>query len=84
MTDDRPSLHVTLTGRDRPGVTSRLFTALAQAACDVLDLEQIVVRDHLTLSALLTPSGMPGGSSVGSHGAEAGARLMAGKGATVR
>ena len=68
--DDRPSLHVTLTGRDRPGVTSRLFTALAQAPCDVLDLEQIVVRDHLTLSALLTPSGMPGGSSVGSQGAE--------------
>ena len=68
--DDRPSLHVTLTGRDRPGVTSRLFTALAQAPCDVLDLEQIVVRDHLTLSALLAPSGMPGGSSVGSQGAE--------------
>ena len=68
VTDDRPSLHVTLTGRDRPGVTSRLFTALAEAACDVLDLEQIVVRDHLTLSALLTPSGMPGGALVGSHG----------------
>ncbi|MGV1007381.1 MAG: phosphoserine phosphatase SerB [Dermatophilaceae bacterium] len=53
------TLHVTLTGPDRPGVTSALFAAVAEVGADVLDLEQIVVRDHLTLSALLQPHGAP-------------------------
>ena len=33
---------VTLTGRDRPGVTSRLFTDLAAHDLAVLDIEQVV------------------------------------------
>lgn len=53
------TLHVTLTGPDRPGVTSALFAAIAHEGADVLDLEQIVVRDHLTLSVLLQPTGDP-------------------------
>nr|WP_205709667.1 phosphoserine phosphatase SerB [Kineococcus siccus] len=44
---------VTVTGQDRPGVTSALFTALAGTDADVLDVEQVVVRDHLTLAVLL-------------------------------
>lgn len=35
-------------------MTSRLLGALAAVGADVLDLEQIVVRDHLTLSVLLS------------------------------
>jgi len=38
------TLLVTVTGRDRPGVTSALFGALGDADIEVLDLEQVVVR----------------------------------------
>ncbi|PID97106.1 MAG: phosphoserine phosphatase SerB [Actinomycetales bacterium] len=51
------TLRITVSGQDRPGVTSALLGGLAQIGADVLDLEQIVVRDHLTLSALLDPRG---------------------------
>ena len=45
---------VTLTGRDRPGVTSRLFTVLAAGhGLSVLDIEQVVIRGRLVLGALL-------------------------------
>jgi phosphoserine phosphatase len=44
---------VTLTGRDRPGVTSRLFTALAVDDLTVLDIEQVVIRGRLVLGVLL-------------------------------
>jgi phosphoserine phosphatase len=45
---------VTLTGRDRPGVTSRLFTALAaDDGLSVLDIEQVVIRGRLVLGVLL-------------------------------
>ncbi|MFD0481246.1 phosphoserine phosphatase SerB [Kineococcus sp. GCM10028916] len=45
---------VTVTGPDRPGVTSALFAALAGTAAHVLDVEQVVVGGILTLSALVT------------------------------
>jgi phosphoserine phosphatase len=54
---DEPTLLVTLTGTDRPGVTSALFAALAGTPATVLDVEQVVVRGHLTLSVLLTTGG---------------------------
>jgi phosphoserine phosphatase len=44
---------VTLTGRDRPGVTSRLFSALSAHDLTVLDVEQVVIRGHLVLGVLL-------------------------------
>jgi phosphoserine phosphatase len=44
---------VTLTGRDRPGVTSRLFTTLAADDLTVLDIEQVVIRGRLVLGVLL-------------------------------
>jgi phosphoserine phosphatase len=54
-TDSGPStLLVTLTGPDRPGVTSRLFQACDGAGVAVLDIEQVVLRGRLVLGVLLT------------------------------
>src|SRR5215469_10084691 len=50
---------VTLTGRDRPGVTSRLFTDLAAHELTVLDIEQVVIRGRLVLGVLLAGDGEP-------------------------
>ncbi|QKE84819.1 phosphoserine phosphatase SerB [Arthrobacter sp. NEB 688] len=49
------TLLVSLSGPDRPGVTSAVFAAAATVGGDVLDLEQVVVRGHLALSVLLAP-----------------------------
>lgn len=53
-----PTLLLTLTGHDRPGVTTELFSALGSeddAALTVVDVEQVVVRGALTLGVLLAP-----------------------------
>ena len=53
--DDEPkTLLVTLTGKDRPGVTSAIFAALAAAGVEVVDIEQIVLRRRLVLGILVT------------------------------
>jgi phosphoserine phosphatase len=49
----RTTLLITLTGRDRPGVTSRLFAILAGYPLTVMDIEQVVIRGRLVLGALL-------------------------------
>ena len=55
MPETAPStLLVTVSGDDRPGVTSALFDAIADVGAEVLDLEQVVVRGHLTLALLLS------------------------------
>ncbi len=43
---------ITLTGRDRPGVTSRLFGVLAGFPLSVMDIEQVVIRGRLVLGVL--------------------------------
>jgi phosphoserine phosphatase len=48
-----PGLLITLTGRDRPGVTSRLFAVLAEHPLTVLDVEQVVIRGRLVLGVLV-------------------------------
>jgi phosphoserine phosphatase len=54
MTAPAPrTLLVTLTGPDRPGVTSALFAALGRHDVVVLDMEQVVVRGILVLGVLL-------------------------------
>jgi phosphoserine phosphatase len=53
------TLLVTLTGRDRPGVTSRLFTVLSAHDLTVVDVEQVVIRGRLVLGVLLTSEGSP-------------------------
>jgi phosphoserine phosphatase len=52
-------LLVTVTGPDRPGVTSALFAALAAHDVEVLDVEQVIVRGRLVLEAALTLHGDP-------------------------
>ena len=44
---------VTVTGPDRPGLTSVLFTALSRHEVHLLDVEQVVIRGRLTLGVLL-------------------------------
>ncbi|WP_344004345.1 phosphoserine phosphatase SerB [Nocardioides lentus] len=48
------TLLVTLTGPDRPGVTSQLLATLARAGVEVVDLEQIILRRRLVLGVLVT------------------------------
>ncbi|WP_067483874.1 phosphoserine phosphatase SerB [Actinomadura hibisca] len=50
------TLLITLTGRDRPGVTSRLFTTLAEFPVTVADVEQVVIRGRLVLGVLVAYS----------------------------
>jgi phosphoserine phosphatase len=59
MDDPQTTLLITLTGRDRPGVTARLFAALARHDLDVLDAEQVVIRGRLVLGVLLGCAGPP-------------------------
>jgi phosphoserine phosphatase len=53
---DEPAktLLITLTGKDRPGVTSRIFSTVAAFGVSVLDIEQIVLRRRLVLGILVT------------------------------
>src|SRR4051812_10552270 len=53
-----PRAVLTVTGADRPGVTARLFSALAESseggpAVQVLDVEQVVVHGHLVLGVVV-------------------------------
>ncbi len=47
------TLLVTISGPDRPGVTTRLLEALAPSGFPVLDIEQVVIRGRLVLGLLL-------------------------------
>ncbi len=51
---DRPTLLVTLTGTDRPGLTSAVLSTLASRGLEVIDAEQVVLRGHLVLGVLLS------------------------------
>jgi phosphoserine phosphatase len=59
MNQPRTTLLITLTGRDRPGVTSRLFGVLARFPLSVLDIEQVVIRGRLVLGVLTSCEGPP-------------------------
>jgi phosphoserine phosphatase len=52
---------ITVTGPDRPGVSSVLFAALTRHGVDLLDVEQVVVHGHLTLGALVAAHRDPDG-----------------------
>lgn len=54
ITGEDPTLLATLTGQDRPGVTAAVLGALARTGGEVLDVQQLVVRGHLTLALLTT------------------------------
>ena len=53
-TEAPTTLLITLTGKDRPGVTSAVFSTLAAFGVSVLDIEQIVLRRRLILGVLVT------------------------------
>ncbi|WP_336275834.1 ACT domain-containing protein [Nocardioides sp. B-3] len=48
------TLLITITGKDRPGVTSAMFSTFAAAGVEVLDIEQIVLRRRLVLGVPVT------------------------------
>ncbi len=55
MMDHKPeTLLLTVSGKDRPGVTSAMFATLTRAGVEVLDIEQIVLRRRLILGILVT------------------------------
>jgi phosphoserine phosphatase len=58
MSEPRTIL-VHVSGRDRPGITAGLLRVLAAAEVDVYDMEQVVVRERLTLDILI---GVPEGN----------------------
>jgi phosphoserine phosphatase len=52
---------ITVTGPDRPGVSSALFTVLTRHGVDLVDVEQVVIRGQLTLGALVSTHRDPEG-----------------------
>lgn len=50
------SVLITVTGVDHPGVTSALFEVLSRHEVDLLNVEQVVIRDRLTLGVLVSGS----------------------------
>ncbi|HEY4603681.1 MAG TPA: phosphoserine phosphatase SerB [Blastococcus sp.] len=67
---DAPRAVLTVTGADRPGVTARLFSALAQTAdgapaVEVVDVEQVVVHGHLVLGVVVASLPTDGGPPPG-------------------
>ncbi|MGW1682737.1 phosphoserine phosphatase SerB [Saccharopolyspora sp. NPDC002376] len=45
---------ITVTGKDKPGVTSVLFAALTRHGVDIVDVEQVVIRGRLVLGVLVS------------------------------
>ncbi len=54
MTAEKVSVLITVTGVDRPGVTSALFEVLSRYRVELLNVEQVVIRDRLTLGVLVS------------------------------
>lgn len=50
---ERATLAATITGTDRPGMAGRLLAAIGRTGAEVLDFEQVVVREQLILALLL-------------------------------
>jgi phosphoserine phosphatase len=53
MTGTGTSVLITVTGPDRPGVSSVLFAALTRHGVDLIDVEQVVIRGRLTLGVVV-------------------------------
>lgn len=52
---------ITVTGPDKPGVSSVLFAVLTRHGVEVLDVEQVVIRGRLVLGALVSTDHDPEG-----------------------
>ena len=53
MTNSKVSVLITVTGVDQPGVTSALFGVLSAHEVELLNVEQVVIRDRLTLGVMV-------------------------------
>ena len=53
MTTPKVSVLITVTGIDQPGVTSALFKVLSSYQVELLNVEQVVIRDRLTLGVMV-------------------------------
>jgi phosphoserine phosphatase len=75
--DDAAALLITVTGRDRPGLTSQLCAVLAAQDARILDMEQVVIQDRLALGILASPGGdaAPLTEALQQVGADAGVQL---------
>ncbi|MBV8930083.1 MAG: HAD-IB family phosphatase, partial [Mycobacteriaceae bacterium] len=59
------SVLITVTGVDKPGVTSALFEVLSTHQVDLLNVEQVVIRGRLTLGVLVAcPPEVAGSTSL--------------------
>jgi len=54
VTISKVSVLITVTGIDQPGVTSDLFNVLSAHQVELLNVEQVVIRDRLTLGVVLS------------------------------
>ena len=55
----RTTLLVTVTGRDKPGVVSVIFSALTRHGVDILDVEQVVIQGRIILGVLVRTTADP-------------------------
>lgn len=53
---DASALLITVTGRDRPGLTAAVCAALDARGARIVDMEQVVIRDRLLLGILVSPT----------------------------
>ena len=87
-TDAVRTILLTLTGPDRPGVTTAVFEALSLPGVEVMDVEQVVVRGHLTLAVLVSAGADEGAAMAAVHRAGGGLGLrvsaVAGRGDNAR
>ena len=74
-TDAVRTILLTLTGPDRPGVTTAVFEALSLPGVEVIDVEQVVVRGHLTLAVLVSAGADEGAAMAAVHRAGGGLGL---------
>ncbi len=54
MSTSQVPVLITVTGVDRPGVTSALFEVLSRHGVDLLNVEQVVIRGRLVLGVLVS------------------------------
>ncbi len=65
MSASSVSVLITVTGVDQPGVTSALFEVLSRHKVDLLNVEQVVIRNRLTLGVLVAcPDDVAGGTAL--------------------
>jgi phosphoserine phosphatase len=56
MTDQKVSVLITVTGVDQPGVNSALFEVLSSHGVELLNVEQVVIHDRITLGVMVLVS----------------------------